>query len=138
MKKNTIKPHKILFSILSLFILSSCTIKSEPRLLVYKINNEYFPLEKKCVEHVSLRENRPIFYLNDNLIIELDNTKKCVQQFAEFISSNVGERIHTSFDGYDIIPATKIVSAMHFKIGFFSQAVTNREVALEIVKEYAN
>lgn len=111
--------------------------KNEQQLLVYKINNEYFSLDKKCVERVYLRENRPIFYLNDNVIIELDNKKECVQQFSKFITSNIGEQMEIRFKGVEIVPVTWIRSAMLFDNGMLSQAVTKREMALEIVKGYA-
>ncbi|HDL8800876.1 TPA: hypothetical protein PXS66_004036 [Yersinia enterocolitica] len=125
------------FSILCLSLLSSCATKNEQQLLVYKINNEYFSLDKKCVERVYLRENRPIFYLNDNVIIELDNKKECVQQFSKFITSNIGEQMEIRFKGVEIVPVTWIRSAMLFDNGMLSQAVTKREMALEIVKGYA-
>lgn len=63
---------------LLLFFVYRCYLRvqqKEQQLLVYKINDEYFSLDKECVERVYLRENRPIFYLNDNVIIELDNKK---------------------------------------------------------------
>ncbi|CNE39065.1 Uncharacterised protein [Yersinia bercovieri] len=138
MRKNAVKLYKIILSTLSLLILSSCTTKNEPRLLVYKINNEYFPLEKTCVEQVSLREDKSLFYKNDNLIIELDNKKECVKQFSTFINSNIGEKMQTLFNGYQIYPETKIVSALFFVNGLYYQAVANRAVALAIVNEYAN
>ncbi|EOI6417349.1 hypothetical protein ACN0I2_002484 [Yersinia enterocolitica] len=131
------KLYKITFSILCLSLLSSCATKNEQQLLVYKINNEYFSLDKKCVERVYLRENRPIFYLNDNVIIELDNKKECVQQFSNFITSNIGEQMEIRFKGVEIVPVTWIRSAMLFDNGMLSQAVTKREMALEIVKGYA-
>ncbi|HDL8496227.1 TPA: hypothetical protein PXR54_003797, partial [Yersinia enterocolitica] len=131
------KLYKITFSILCLSLLSSCATKNEQQLLVYKINNEYFSLDKKCVERVYLRENRPIFYLNDNVIIELDNKKECVQQFSKFITSNIGEQMEIRFKGVEIVPVTWIRSAMLFDNGMLSQAVTKREMALEIVKGYA-
>ncbi|HEG0622579.1 TPA: hypothetical protein SB604_004068 [Yersinia enterocolitica] len=137
MSKKRGKRYNFTFAILCVSLLSSCTTKNGQRLLVYKINNDYFRLDKKCVERLYLRENRPIFYINDNIMMELDNKKECVQQFSNFINSNIGEKIHTSFNGYYIVPATKIVSAMYFDSGVFSQAVTKKDVALEIVKAYA-
>ncbi|WP_145586529.1 hypothetical protein [Yersinia rochesterensis] len=137
MDENLGKRYKITFAILCLSFLSSCATKKEQQLLVYKINDEYFSLDKECVERVYLRENRPIFYLNDNVIIELDNKKECVQQFADFFSLNIGEQVHTSFNGYDIAPAARIMTAMPFDSGILSQGVTKREIALEIVKGYA-
>ncbi|CFR07351.1 MULTISPECIES: hypothetical protein [Yersinia] len=137
MDENFSKLYKITFAILCLSLLSSCATKKEQQLLVYKINDEYFSLDKKCVERVYLRENRPIFYLNDNVIIELDNKKECVQQFADFISSNIGEKMSMLFKGAEIAPATRIMTAMHFDSGILSQGVTKRNIALEIVKGYA-
>lgn len=137
MNENFDKLYKITFAILCLSLLSSCATKKEQQLLVYKINDEYFSLDKECVERVYLRENRPIFYLNDNVIIELDNKKECVQQFADFISSNIGEKISMLFKGTEIAPATRIMTAMRFDNGFFSQGVSNKKMALEIVKGYA-
>ena len=137
MDENFGKLRKITFAILCLSLLSACATKNEQRLLVYKINDEYFSLDKECVERVYLRENRPIFYLNDNVIIELDNKKQCVQQFADFISSNIGEQMKMLFKGAEIVPAARIITAMSFDSGILSQAVTKKEVALEIVKGYA-
>lgn len=136
MRKSKATLYIIIF--ITLFILSACATKDEQRLLVYKINNNYYTLEKNCVERISLREDRPAFSRNDNLVIELDNQKECVQLFSKFISSNIGGRIHTLFDGYEIYPATKIVSAIHFSNGLFYQVISERKVALEIVKAYAN
>ncbi|CNH43858.1 hypothetical protein HB976_03120 [Yersinia mollaretii] len=138
MLKNTGKLYKFTILILCISFISSCTTKNRQRVLVYQINDNYFPLEKNCVERVYLREDKPMFYLNDNIIIELDNKKGCVQKFSKFINANIGKQMHISFNGNDIIPATKIVSEMNFDRGIFSQAVSKKEVALEIVKAYAN
>lgn len=138
MRKNTGKLYKFTIAILCVAFISSCATKNRQRVLVYQINDNYFPLGKNCVERVYLRDDKPMFYLNKNIIIELDNKNECVRKFSKFINANIGKQMHISFNGYDIMPVTKIVSEMNFDSGIVSQAVSKKEVALEIVKAYAN
>ena len=124
--------------VLPVFTLFSCEAKKHRQQLVYKINNSYFYLGRYCVKQLSLREDNALFNQGENLIIVVDNKNTCVKKFSQFISSNIGEKIQVFFKGKEITHPTRIVSAMNFNYGEFYQAVSEPEVARDIINAYEN